>query len=492
MKILMVYPEYPVTFWSFDYILKFVSKQAAYPPLGLLTAAAMLPQDWDIRLIDLNIEKLEAEDIQWADYVMISAMVIQEKSVKAVLEKCRGHGARVIAGGPLFNSFTEKYLPLIDHLVLNEAESTLPPFLADLEAGNPGKVYRSDTFPPLELTPVPRWDLLKVKKYASLMIQCSRGCPFDCEFCDITLLNGRIPRLKSADQFIGEIETLYEMGWRGYVFIVDDNFIGNRAKIKEILHRLIQWMRAHRYPFMFYTQVPVNLAGDDELLELMVEAGFNMVFIGLETPDEESLQECDKRPNRGRDLVADIRKIHAAGIHVMGGYIVGFDNDDEGIFNRQTRFIQESGVVAAMVGLLTAVPNTRLWKRLEAENRLQVNSSGDNTDGTINFIPKMDREKLIAGYREMVRTLYSPRHYYQRLERFLEDFRPRGKRRIQRREIKTLLKSVFYIGVIGNGSPRRYFWKMLFKVVTCRRKSFADAVTLMIYGHHFIEVARRL
>lgn len=492
MKILLVYPEYPVTFWSFDYVLKLVSKKAAYPPLGLLTVAALLPDHWDIRLVDLNVEKLKDTDLEWADYVMISAMFIQKNSVVDIVQRCRQLKKKVIAGGPLFNGAPEEYLDLVDHLILDEAELSLPPFLSDLKAGNLKKVYRAEAFPELHLTPVPRWKLIKAKKYATLMIQFSRGCPFDCEFCDITALYGRRPRLKSADQLIAELEAIYELGWRGNVFIVDDNFIGNKRKIKGILPRLIDWMKLHQYPFTFLTEASINLADDDELVDLMAEAGFDTVFIGLETPDEESLKECAKNQNRGRDMVAAIKKLQAAGIQVLGGYIVGFDNDDAGIFSRQIRFIQESGVVTAMVGLLNALPRTRLWQRLKAEDRLQVSTSGDNTDGTINFIPKMEKQMLISGYREIVRTIYSPRYYYHRVCSFLQHYKPRRKRRVQPYEIKAFLKSIFYLGVLGNGASQWYYWKMLFRSILCHRQLLPDAMTLMIYGHHFRKVAKRI
>ncbi len=492
MKILMVYPEYPVTFWSFDYVLKLVSKKAAYPPLGLLTVAAMLPGHWDIRLVDMNVEKLKDRDLKWADYVMISAMLIQRKSVHGILQRCRHLGKKVIAGGPLFNSTPEEYLDLADHLILNEAELTLPPFLSDLRTGNLKKVYRTDAFPELDLTPIPRWDLINAKKYATLMIQCSRGCPFDCEFCDITALYGRRPRVKSADQFIAELEAIYDLDWRGNLFVVDDNFIGNKRKIKEMLPRLIEWMKSHQYPFIFLTEASINLADDDELIDLMAEAGFDTVFIGLETPDEVSLKECAKNQNRGRDMVSAIKKLQAAGIQVLGGYIVGFDNDDEGIFSRQIKFIQESGVVTAMVGLLNALPRTKLWQRLHAEDRLETSISGDNTDGTINFIPKMDKETLINGYREIVRTIYSPRYFYRRVCRFLQHYQPRRRRRLQFYEIKAFLKSILYIGILGNGLSQWYYWRMLFKSIFCHRQLFPDAITLMIYGHHFRKVSKRV
>jgi radical SAM superfamily enzyme YgiQ (UPF0313 family) len=491
MKILLLHPEYPVTFWSFKHVLRFISKRAAFPPLGLLTVASMLPQEWELKLVDLNVEKLNNEDIAWADYIMISAMLIQENSVQEIIKKCSRMGKKIIAGGPLFNSIPETFIPLVDHLILNEAENTLQPFLDDLKKGTPKKIYRSEDFPLLTSTPVPRWDLIKIKKYASLMIQSSRGCPFDCEFCDITALYGRKPRVKNSEQLIAELETIYALGWRDRVFFVDDNFIGNKLKIKTILKDLIKWMKARKYPFTFLTEVSINLADDNELIELMVEAGFDTVFIGLETPNHESLRECEKNQNCSRDMVASIQKLQERGIQVLGGYIVGFDNDDEGIFSRQINFIQESGVVTAMVGLLNALPNTRLWKRLKADNRLLLSASGDNTDGTLNFIPRMDVNKLIEGYRRLVRTIYSPRHIYQRVSRFLDRYQPRRKKKIHFYEIKAFLRSLFYLGVLGNGFSQWYFWKMLLKSMIYYRGSFSQAVTLMIYCHHFRKVARK-
>jgi radical SAM superfamily enzyme YgiQ (UPF0313 family) len=492
VKVLLIHPEYPTTFWSFKHVLRFISKKAAFPPLGLLTVASLLPKDWDLRLVDLNVEKFKDQDIEWADCIMISAMLIQEKSVQAILGICRRMNKKVIAGGPLFNSKPEAYMQLVDHLILNEAELTLPPFLDDLKNGTPQKLYGSDDFPCLTATPVPRWDLIKIKKYAALMIQCSRGCPFDCEFCDITALFGRTPRVKSAEQLISEIEVLYNLGWRDRIFIVDDNFIGNKRKIKDILPHLIEWMRAHRYPFIFMTEASINLADDDELIELMVEAGFDTVFIGLETPNQESLRECEKSQNCSRDMVVSIQRLQESGLQVLGGYIVGFDNDDEGIFSRQIQFIQESGVVTAMVGLLNALPNTRLWHRLNEDNRLLLNTSGDNTDGTINFLPRMDIKKLNEGYRRIVRTIYSPRHIYQRVSRFLERYHPRRKRRLHFYELKAFARSLFYLGILGNGLSQWYFWKMLLKSIIYYRQSFSEAVTLMIYCHHFRKVARKV
>lgn len=487
----MIYPQYPVTFWSFKYILKIISKKATYPPLGLLTIGAMLPKDWDIRLVDLNFGKLRTKDLEWADYIMISAMLIQKESVLDILNICRRMKKKIIAGGPLFNSTPEEFLTLVDHLILNEAEYTLPPFLADLEKGTAKKIYRCNDYPELTLTPIPRWDLIDAKKYASLMIQSSRGCPFNCEFCDITAMFGFKPRLKNAKQIIRELDVIYELGWRGNLFFVDDNFIGNKHQIKKILPEMIYWMKAHDYPFELLTEASINMADDDELIELMVEAGFDTVFIGLETPNEQSLKECQKNQNCSRDMVDAIKKLQAAGLQVLGGYIVGFDNDDEGIFSRQIKFIQDSGVATAMVNMLNALPNTKLWHRLKAESRLDLNVLGGNIHSTVNFIPKMNKEELVEGYRKIVRTIYSPRNFYQRVCKFLDHYQPRKRRKINGYQIKAFLKSIFYVGILGNGISQWYYWKMFFRSLLFYRQSFAEAMTLMVFGRHFREIAKR-
>lgn len=495
MNILMIYPRYPVTFWSFKYALKYISKRAAFPPLGLLTVASMLPKEWNIRLVDLNIEKLKQKDMEWPDYIMISAMLIQKDSVGEILVQCARLKKKVIAGGPLFSAKPEDYYGSVDYLILNEAECTLPHFLADLARGTPQKIYRSADFASLQSTPLPRWDMVKIRYYANLMIQFSRGCPFNCEFCDVTALFGHNPRLKTENQFLQELQTIYDTGWRGTVFIVDDNFIGNKKAIKTLLPQVIDWMKEHHYPFEMLTETSINIADDDELIQLMTQAGFTNIFIGLETPNEESLKECSKNQNCKRDMTAAIKKLQAAGLQVFGGYIVGFDNDDESIFARQLKFIQETGVVTAMVGLLNALPNTKLWHRLKTENRLDDNSSGDNTDGSINFIPLMDKTKLIEGYNKLVKTIYSPRHYYQRVNEFLKTYKPipivrNSKYSWQR--LKAFGRSIFYIGILGNGASQWYYWKLMLKTLIFYRKSFAEAMTLMVYGYHFRKMAKKL
>jgi radical SAM superfamily enzyme YgiQ (UPF0313 family) len=458
----------------------------------LLTVGAIFPKDWDIRLVDLNVHKLRDSDLQWADYVFISAMLIQKQSVDAVLNECRRLGKKVVAGGPLFNGAAEEYRRLVDHLVLNEAELTLPEFLRDLAQGEAKEAYRSSGFPSLSMTPIPRWDLVEIRDYASLMVQYSRGCPFNCEFCDITTTYGHTPRLKDTEQFLHELQTIYDRGWRGALFVVDDNFIGNRVAVKKMLPHVIEWMKIHDYPFQLFTEASINIADDGTLIHLMVKAGFKRVFIGLETPNEESLRECSKNQNCTRDMTAAIRLLQASGLEVLGGYIVGFDSDDEGIFARQIKFIQESGVATAMVGLLSALPNTKLWHRLKEENRLELTASGDNTDGSINFVSKMDRTKLIEGYQEIIKTIYGPRPYYQRISQFLRYHNPHGKQRIAKGELKALLKSILYIGILGNGKTQWYYWKLFIKALVFYRKSFAEAITLMIYGQHFRKVAKKV
>jgi len=412
MKILLVYPETPSTFWSFHDALKFVSKKSAEPPLGLITVAAMLPDNWEKKLIDMNVSRLEDKHLLWADYVFLSGMNVHIKSFKEVVRRCNKLGVKIVAGGPLCTTQYQDFLG-IDHFVLNEAEITLPLFIKDLINGTPKHVYASNEFPDISSTPIPMWELLDKKKYASMSIQYSRGCPYDCEFCSITMLNGRRPRTKSKEQFLAELDELYKQGWRGGLSVVDDNFIGNKRKLKsEILPAVIKWSRERNYPFKFITEVSINLADDEELTNLMVEAGFGSIFVGIETPNEDSLIECGKSQNRKRDLIESINKLQQKGMIVSAGFIVGFDNDKQNVFDQQINFIQKSGIVSAMVGLLNAPTGTKLFKRLKSENRMLENFSGDNMDGSINFIPKMNYRDLIGGYKKILDTIYSQREYY--------------------------------------------------------------------------------
>jgi radical SAM superfamily enzyme YgiQ (UPF0313 family) len=488
LKVLMVYPESPDTFWSFSYALKFISKKAVHPPLGLLTVAAMLPREWEKRLVDMNVRKLEDKDLMWADYVFLSAMSIQKESVKNVIKRCRSIGVKVVAGGPLFTNEYEDFAD-VDHLVLNEAEITLPLFLNDIKSGQPGHLYTSDKWADITTTPVPLWELINPKHYASMNIQYSRGCPFECEFCNITSLYGRVPRTKSSHQVIGELEKLYALGWRGGVFFVDDNFIGNKTKLKkEILPSIIRWMDRKKHPFNLSTEASINLADDEDLMRMMVRAEFSTVFVGIESPHEESLLECTKIPNKNRDLIASVRKLQSFGLEVQAGFIVGFDKDPVSIFERMIRFIQESGIVTAMVGLLNAPRGTKLHDRLVRENRLLNTVTGDNTDFSMNFIPRMNYDKLINGYKNIIDTIYSPKHYHARVKQFLREYRPVQKKVIHMRYsyLKAGFKSVFILGIIGK--ERFYYWRIFFWSLFRRPKLFALAITFSIYGFHFRKV----
>ena len=488
MRILLVYPKYLDTFWSFKDALKFISKKATHPPLGLLTVAAMLPKEWEKKLVDMNVTTLRERDLEWADYVFISAMSIQEASVKEVITRCKKMGIKIVAGGPLFTTGYEEFED-VDYFVLNEAEVTLPAFLEDLKNGCAKHIYSSKELPDIGKTPIPIWELINMKKYADMNIQYSRGCPFNCEFCNISVLYGHKVRTKTKAQILAELEDLYSQGWRGDLFFVDDNFIGNRRKLKEeILPAMIEWMERKRYPFSFNTEASIDLSDDEELMQLMVKAGFTSVFVGIETPNEESLAECNKVPNKNRDLVACVKKIQKFGLQVQGGFIVGFDNDPPSIFERLSGFIQESGIVTAMVGLLNAPRSTRLHQRLVREGRLLKNISGDNTDFSINFIPKMDYEKLIKGYKRIISRIYSPEPYYKRVRTFLRDYKPLEKKAFSFHftYLGAFFKSILFLGIIER--ERFYYWKLFFWSLFRRPQLFHLAITFAIYGFHFRKV----
>jgi radical SAM superfamily enzyme YgiQ (UPF0313 family) len=490
MKILLVYPRYPDTFWSFRHALKFVSKKANFPPLGLLTVAAMLPEEWEKRVVDLNVDTLGDGDITWADFVFISAMVVQKDSAREVIARCNKYGTKVVAGGPLFTTGHEEFEG-VDHFVLGEAEITLQQFLTDLTHGQPQHIYSSNERPDISRTPIPAWSLINMNNYSAMSLQYSRGCPFNCEFCDIIVLNGHKPRTKGGQQTVNELEAIYRHGWKGSLFIVDDNFIGNKKKLKtETLPAIIQWSKQKKYPFSFFTEASINLADDDELMELMTEAGFNRVFIGIETPNEDGLVECNKVQNSNRDLVAAVKKIQNHGFEVQGGFILGFDSDPASIFKKQIQFIQKTGIVTAMVGLLNAPKGTKLYQRLKKENRLLNNFSGDNTDFSINFIPKMRYETLVVGYKHVLDTIYSPRHYYERVVAFLKEYKPKktaGISRLRVSHIASFVKTLWFLGVTNKG--RMYFWRLLITTLLKRPRHFPISIGLSVSGFHFRKVA---
>jgi len=483
MNILLLYPEFPDTFWSFKHALKFIQKRASLPPLGLLTVAALLPTEWGKRLVDTNVRKLRPADLAWADLVFVSAMIAQEPSARELIQRCRAAGKIIVGGGPLFTSAPGRF-PEADHLVLNEAEVTLPEFIRDWQQGVPRRTYESAEFPDLRQSPPPLVGLAEMRRYSTMSIQFSRGCPFDCEFCNITSMFGHRPRTKTAAQVIAELDNLWRLGWRGGVFFVDDNFIGNKRLLKqELLPALIEWQKGRRGP-AFFTEASINLADDPELMRLMVAAGFNQVFVGIETPDDAGLAECNKSQNQGRDLVGDVKRIQRAGLEVQGGFIVGFDSDVAGVFQRQLEFIQKSGIVTAMVGLLQAIPGTKLHQRLESQGRLLGRTTGDNGDGTTNFIPRMDLNQLQAGYQRLVSQLYSPGPYYRRIRTFLREYRPRkSSHPLNWISLRAFAYANLRLGVFGR--ERFQYWGLLAWTLCRRPTLISQAVTLSIFGHHF-------
>jgi radical SAM superfamily enzyme YgiQ (UPF0313 family) len=489
MNILLIYPEFPDTFWSFKHALKIVNKKASLPPLGLLTVAAMLPANWQKRVIDLNVSALTTDDIAWAEMVFVSAMAVQQESARKVIDFCNKSGVTVVAGGPLFTSEHAAF-PTVDHFVLNEAELTLQSFLEDLAEGSPKKVYTTELFPDITKTPAPLWNLLDMKKYASMAIQFSRGCPYQCDFCNVTALLGHKIRTKTSDQIITELDSMKRLGWKSSVFFVDDNFIANKTYLKkELLPRLIEWQNGNRTTTHFYTECSINLADDNELMLLMVEAGFTMVFIGIETPDDIALHACGKQHNTSRNMLDNIRKIQQAGMEVQGGFIVGFDSDTPSIFQKQIDFIQKSGIVTAMVGILQALPGTKLYERMQKEGRLLHNSSGDNADSNTNFVPIMDPDLLRKGYTDMMNQLYAPKYFYKRIRTLLREYQaPRFKKRVSMEELMTFARSTLFLGVIGK--ERVQYWNMLIWTFFNSQQSLALAVRLAIYGHHFRKVCQ--
>ncbi|MGH9438011.1 MAG: B12-binding domain-containing radical SAM protein, partial [Terriglobia bacterium] len=354
MKVLLVYPEFPDTFWSFKHALPFVGKRSAYPPLGLLTVSAMLPGNWQKRMVDLNVRRLEDAEIDWADVVFFSGMMVQGPFMKVQIERCKRRGLRTVAGGPIASA-QDPAIAGADHVVEGEAEEVIAELAADLERGAAKPFYKAAQLPDLTQTPLPHLHLANLKRYSAMPVQYSRGCPFTCEFCDIIEIYGRRPRTKTPDQVCAELEQIYRLGWRGPVFLVDDNFIGNKKNVKILLPRLVEWMRDHKFPFSLFTEASLNIAGDEDLLRQMRQAHFTRVFMGIETPVEESLRETHKLQNLRKDLLESVKLIQSFGIEVMAGFIVGFDHDPPDIFERQIKFIRDAAIPLSMVGLLTAL-----------------------------------------------------------------------------------------------------------------------------------------
>jgi radical SAM superfamily enzyme YgiQ (UPF0313 family) len=484
MKVLLINPEFPDTYWSFRHALPFEGKRCAFPPLGLLTVSALLPPAWERRLVDLNVRKLRSSDIEWADIVMATAMLVQKDSLKQVVQRCKAKGKRVVIGGPYITTTIEE-LPEVDHIFLGEAEATIPQFVEDLARGEAKPSYKAAERPQLSTTPLPHFHLADLKRYSAMSVQYSRGCPFSCEFCDIIEIYGRVPRTKSNQQMLAELDALRDLGWRGTVFIVDDNFIGNKKNVRQLMPELADWQKRNDYPFTLLTEASINLADDDQLLDGMREAGFNRVFLGIETPVEASLKEAQKSQNRG-NLLDSVKKIQSYGMEVMAGFIVGFDNDPEDIFERQIDFIRKSAIPLAMVGLLNALPDTQLWKRLEREGRLLGEASGNNTNCSLNFVTKMDPSRLIEGYQSIMRTIYSSSEYYQRVRDSLKRT-PHGagdgKNYDLIQSVVAFARIALKLGVLDG--ERREFWRFFGHALAKHRDRFAESLRLAAMGYHF-------
>lgn len=493
---LLVYPECPPTFWGFNFALEFSGQKAMFPPLGLLTVAAMFPPEYDVRLVDMNVRSLEDSDLEWADMVFASAMIVQKDSLQAVVNRCKRAGVPVVAGGPYPTSYHDE-IQGVDHFLLDEVEDTFPGFLRDLDLGTARTIYREAEKPDITKTPVPRFDLIDLNDYHSMCVQFSRGCPFNCEFCDITKLFGRVPRTKRSGQMLEEFESLYRLGWHGKVFLVDDNFIGNKRKALELLPHVAEWQRGRGYPFSLITEASVNLANTEELMDSMVDAGFHNVFLGIETPNPKALVKTQKQQNTSRKqenyLLSAVRKIQRKGMRVAGGFILGLDEDDESVFASQIEFIQAAGIPLAMVGLLTVVRGTDLHKRLQAEGRLlQSESTGNQLNMVLNFQPEMDSATLLEGYRRVLKTIYDPtlENYFGRCVTMLQNVRfgPRLSEPLDRNLFKAFLKSL-YRQVLSKQGPA--YLRFIARVVRIDPRLLPEAFSLAILGYHFEMVGRQ-
>ena len=488
MNALLVYPEFPDTYWNFKHALKFLGKRSAQPPLGLMTVAALLPADWKKRLVDTNVERLLERDLAWADVVLVSAMHIQRDSLAAIVDRCRARGLRTVVGGPIASSLSASDLKA-DHVVIGEAESLIAELARGLEQGTAKPIYQAAERPEMAISPLPDLSLIKMRRYSTMPVQYSRGCPFNCEFCDIIEIYGRRPRTKAVAQVLAELDQLREAGWRETVFIVDDNFIGNKARAKELCQALAEWRSQYKTSFDFNTEASLNLADDPELMQLMKDAGFVSVFLGIETPDESGLIASNKLQNTHRSLLDSVATIQSYGMQVMGGFILGFDTDREDIFDRMVEFIQKSGIPVAMVGLLQAMPGTQLFRRLRTEGRILDAGRGDNTCDRLNFIPHMDATRLIEGYRSVLTRIYSCEAYYERVKLYLSRTQPRhGERRTKQQWLtagnaRAFVTSIVRQGVFG--SPRWSYWKFLMVVATRYRHCVGAAMTLAVMGYHF-------
>ena len=497
IKVLMVWPRFPASYWSLGEATEIVPERSLVPPLGLITVAALCPKQWTIRLIDLAFQELTDKDLLWADLLMVSAMQVQHNDARRTLERASKLRRRTMIGGPYASSEPEALLPLADHVVVGEPDEIFPEIAADLEGGSARRLYRVIEKPDVSRTPVPRFDLLALNKYTLMAVQFSRGCPFTCEFCDIITLYGRRPRTKSPAQMIGELDALLHLGWRKDIFIVDDNFIGNHIAALDLARALEQWQRQNQYPFRFGTEASIDLASRPELLDAMVKANFWRVFIGIETPSAASLKETKKFQNLRRDLLDSIRFIQQHGLWVMGGFIVGFDNDEADIFDRQIEFIERAAIPWAMTGALQAPPTTPLYDRMKREGRLIQSSLEPSNFSPPNFRTVLPLPELLDGLKRMLLTLYDPRRYYERVLDSLERWQARPEQRVSALSfvyrLRVVFKSVWRQGVLSG--YRRAYWDFLRRLMLrwgLNLQKRQLGFELALSGHHFIGYARQV
>ena len=491
---LLVYPEHPPTYWGADHALEMSGVKAAHPPLGLLTVAAMFPASYELRVVDMNVSDLHDADLEWADLVFTSTMITQHVSLRAVVERCNRAGVPVVAGGPHPTTFHEE-IGGVDHFVLDEVEETFAEFLRDLESGTAKRLYREARKPDVTRTPVPRFDLIDIKNYAMMSVQFSRGCPFDCEFCDIIKLYGRVPRTKSPEQVVEELDSLYRLGWRGPVFLVDDNFIGNKRDALELLPAIAGWQKARGYPFTLITEASANLALMDAMMDAMIEAGFDSVFVGIETPNPRALLKTKKQQNTNETqenyLYHAVRKIQQRGMQVQGGFILGLDSDDEGVFDAQIDFIQETGIPVAPIYLLTAVKGTDMYERMKSEGRLLEAPLGTNAM-PLNFKTELEYGTLIDGYKRVIATLYDPtlENYFSRCLTLFRHLKP--VRHLRKPRSRTEIDAAF-MAVRRRLSARQLpaYSKFIAKVSKDYPGMLSDAIYLAAMGYHFEKITRQ-
>ena len=492
MRVLLLYPLFPQSFWSFEKALALVNKKALLPPLGLITVAAILPQEWEFKLVDRNVRDVTEQEWDWAELVVLSGMIVQKEDLLAQIGEAKRRGKRVAVGGPYPTALpNEVQAAGTDYLVLDEGEITLPMFVEALQRGEASGTFRADEKPDVSQTPIPRYDLLEFAAYDNMSIQFSRGCPYQCEFCDIIVLYGRKPRTKTPEQTLAELESLYNLGWRGSIFMVDDNFIGNKRNVKLLLKELKDWMRQKNYPFSFTTEASVDLANDPELMTLMVECNFSVVFLGIETPDEESLSFTKKFQNTRDSMTDSVEAITQAGLRVMAGFILGFDGEKSGAGDRIVQFVERTSIPIAMFGMLQALPNTALWHRLAQEGRLHDRDSTGNQTTLMNFEPTRPLEEIADEYVSAFWQLYEPKRYLDRaLRQFMHlgtthrPLRP-SRLNLDRQKLRALATLVWRQGVVRQ--TRWQFWHNLLQIIQHQSSLVGPYLTMCANLEHFLE-----